>query len=522
MSSSFQRAVLGVMAAGVVIAATPAAAQIPPQEQAWLDRWRITPDMRYETSSLLNNSRIASRLAEAEAAAREGDHIAYLLVLLELNRRCNGDRRISRADCEAYANWRAAYGEMHRTRVSPGLRRFSFIDDRREGWKTSAVEIARLFDLGVGGPPNAAAAETFYRMAIDAGPDSPEKAEANYRMGWMYEQGRIGRTHSPEQRLEFAENHYTKAADGGHSLAAYVMAHISLAHAEDRDQTWRKSWAANYFRQAANAGVADAAWRYARMLETGEVQEHRGPESLLEYYRKGAGSGHVPSMAGVARAYANGWGVRRNDREAEEWWKRAAHAGDPESAWIVANRMARRDDFGGGLPYLRRAAQGGYPGAGALLDQWASAGVRERNLGNTLLDVLDFVADIGAEYERQRLAEVAVQEAQQVDYAAALYAAGHYSGGAANAGGGSGGRGGQAGTGSGDLRGHLVIEDTSDPERDRRLREIQAESDRNWASYRANEDARWARFRAAQADARARASRIGGGSCRENCGGSRQ
>ncbi|MBX9460942.1 MAG: sel1 repeat family protein, partial [Brevundimonas sp.] len=449
-------------------------------------------------------------------------HIAYLLVLLERNRRCNGDRRISRADCEAYANWRAAYGEMHRTRVSPGLRRFSFIDDRREGWKTNAVEIARLFDLGVGGPPNAAAAETFYRMAIDAGPDSPEKAEANYRMGWMYEQGRIGRTHSSEQRLEFAEDHYTKAADGGHALAAYVMAHISLAHAEDRDQAWRKSWAANYFRQAANAGVADAAWRYARMLETGEVQERRGPESLLEYYRKGAAGGHVPSMAGVARAYANGWGVRQNEREAEEWWKRAAHAGDPESAWIVANRMARRDDFGGGLPYLRRAAQGGYPGAREQLNQWDSAGVRERNLGNMLLDVLDFAADIGAEYERQRLAEVAVQEAQQVDYAAALYAAGHYSSGAANAGGGSGGRGGQTGGSSGDVGGHLVIEDTSDPERERRLREIQVESDRNWADYRAKEDARWARFRAAQADARARASRIGGGSCRENCGGSRQ
>ena len=494
---------LRLMAAAAVagLVAFPAAAQVPAHEQAWLDRWNVTPQMRYDTPRLLDSSRIASRLDEAERAAREGDQVAYVLVALEHNRRCKGGRRIVREACAAYAAWRGEWGALHRTEVSPALRSFHMLDNRRDGLRLRALEAGQIFDLGVGGPAEPAPAQLFYQLAL-LSDDAAEQAEANYRLGRMHEDGRLGADLSQARRLETIRTHYSRAAEAGHPMAAYVMAHISLAEAGDGGPAHLKTWAAGYFRDAANGGIADAAWRYARMLETGEVQEARGPETLLRYYRMGAERGHVPSMAGVARAYYQGWGVREDERQAEEWWKRAAEAGDPEAAWIVANRMARRNDFSGGLPYLRRAAEGGYPGAQAQLQQWTSRGVRERSLSNTLLGVLEFIGDVGAAYERQRQEEVAVQEARTIDYLAALHDYGPSS------------------AGSGGL--HLTVEDTSDPDFDARMRANAERSRAGWAEYEANQAARWERFRSERAAAREAAANIVSESCRENCRASAQ
>src|SRR5690606_34447205 len=231
-------------AAGVAgLVAFPAAAQVPAHEQAWLDRWNVTPQMRYDTPRLLESSRIASRLDEAERAAREGDQVAYVLVALEHNRRCKGGRRIVREACAAYAAWRGEWGAVDRTEVSPAWRSFHMGDNRRDGLRLRALEAGQLIDLGVGGPAEPATAQLFYQLAL-LSDDAAEQAEANYRLGRMHEDGRLGADLSQARRLETIRTHYSRAAEAGHPMAAYDMAHISLAEAGDGGPAHLKTWAA--------------------------------------------------------------------------------------------------------------------------------------------------------------------------------------------------------------------------------------------------------------------------------------
>lgn len=406
------RAVAGALILSLAITSARAAEPppLPANEAAWFARWNLPPgndaslgrSFVEQRKARMARSRISSRLPEALAAERSGDVVAGYLIALELDRRCIGGQQPDPSACAALFDWVHEPNTSRSKPVSAATARFQMWDPNHDGEIYARLyDIGSILEVGVGGRADMRRAVGFYKWAIDA-QDDHQRREANYRMGRLTESGKLG---AADPAL--ARKYYEAAAYHGHGMAAYLLANMILKSGGPQAQ----QKAAAYFAVAAGAGVADAAFRYARMLETGQAQTYKASRKIYLNYRIGAAKGHAPSISGVARSYANGWGVPRDAAQAEAWWKTASDAGDPEAAWEVANLNARRGDHAGGLPYLRRAAAGGFPGARDLLANWQAAGVRERSLGNSLLSVLEFIGEVGAAYQEQRSRELAAQEA---------------------------------------------------------------------------------------------------------------
>jgi TPR repeat protein len=425
---------------------------LPAHEAAWFARWGFAPTLsRGDIATQMQMSRIAQRLPEAVLAARAGDAVAIHLAMHELHRRCTAARADLRS-CAANMYWMEAR-PSYRVPVSRKTATDQFTTfqlEELEGMK-NADAIGKALDAGAGGLPDYVAAEYYYRLAVNEflrwqHRFDERAAWAHYRLAHIYENGLTGAADKAR-----AAKHLEHAAEFGHAAAAYAIAHRYLAQGGSDAE----SSAAHYFRIAGDRGVADGSFRYAQALETGKIAEAKGPQRLYEHYRKAALAGHVPAISGVARAYWNGWGVAKDEAQAEEWWARAARAGDPEAAWLVAVRYSNRQDFQGGLPYLRQAAAGGYPGAAELVPKWAAAGERRATESNGFLAAARFLADVANAYTQQREQERAIQQAQWAAYSnvgqwSSSGTTGSSSGGSSSSSGGtsssSGGQGGSSGT----------------------------------------------------------------------------
>lgn len=493
-----------------------AQAQLQPHEARWFERWGIAPADRDDVRKQMQQSRIESRLQEALTAMREGDPVAGYLAQIELQNRCHGGWRqekravLSAEHCAILAYWASHWPRTWPKTRSPEVDRYTSMSYFREGM----FEIGKAMEDGVDGIQDYAAARFFYELEAwlpKVLQQEPRRAEMHFRLSRLYGHGLGG----PIDR-KLAAEHYDQAADNGHVVASYVRATELYQRSQQpglsaEEKRKMLDDAAYYFANAGRGGVADAAYRYANLLETNQVGRSNGPKLVYEYYRRAAVQGHLPSIAGVARSYWNGWGVPRDPVQAEEWWKRAARAGDPESAWTVYALHTQRDDHAGGAPYLRQAAQGGYPGASESLARWEARGAREQSTGSTFLSVMRYVADVGERQARQREAELAYQMQAQSGYSnVPLWnAQGVGGGGSANttgsgAGGGGGSRGGSGGGNDGAT---LTIEkDTSSEDSAATRARMDAELQRQAAAsaarakeYEAKYAADLARSRAEQA-----------------------
>ena len=423
--------ICGLGGAGAVpVHAQPGYVPPPPRstslhawEKAWFDRWGATVQdvpalvRPADTTDVLQRFRVAPRFREMAEAGRQGDAVARMLVAHELNRRCNGGRRLNYRDCLAWFDWAERYGKPIKEASEPVYRlqpwnfRLSARGDRMH-------QIGRMFELGEGGPVNTRHARIAYAWGTGRGDPPDAFAESKFRLGMLHERGLGG----PANRT-FAYNAYKEAADLGHPMANFLMG-VELARTPAEIQS-----AAYHFRDAGNAGIAEGAYRYAMLLYEGKASarmrkgknDPTAAELCHAYFRKAALAGHVHAAVMVGRTYSRGLGVPADEAKAEEWWKRAARAGDAEGAFLTANAYGRRSDFPGGLPWLKRAAAGNYPRSREMLQQWQAAGWREKSLLGDLLSVVTFLGEGAAAYEQQRQAQIDYQNAQ---WLAAKYADG--------------------------------------------------------------------------------------------------
>jgi hypothetical protein len=86
------------------------------------------------------------------------------------------------------------------------------------------------------------------------------------------------------------------------------------------------STAYRWYRQAAEAGLTQAAFNVAVMLDSGTGVPRDGAEAALWYARAAANSYHRAQYA-LAQLYVAGDGVPQNPATAEAWYREAARGG---------------------------------------------------------------------------------------------------------------------------------------------------------------------------------------------------
>jgi TPR repeat protein len=120
-------------------------------------------------------------------------------------------------------------------------------------------------------------------------------------------------------------------------MVATPVAGAELERARLAFQNSQYAEAYDLFSKGEAEGDAESAYLKARMIEFGLSSETTSPESAGAIYRRGATKGHVPSMNRVGLMYFRGdLGAARDDRQAFDYFKRAANAGNANALFNLS------------------------------------------------------------------------------------------------------------------------------------------------------------------------------------------
>ncbi len=214
------------------------------------------------------------------------------------------------------------------------------------------------------------------------GPAQQGNAEAQFRLGLMYQKGEGVRQSYPD-----ALRLFKAAAAQNYALAQNAL---GLIYATGQGVTKTEYEAVDWLRLAAEKGNAAAQVNLAHAYNHGLGVTEDNAEALT-WYRRAAQQGHARAEYFVGYFYANGRGTWRNDTEALKWFRRAADQGEANAQAALAAHLER--GRGEGLPvdgfqayvYLALAATNPRP---PLQGREAAAAARDRVLGTLALPEL--------------------------------------------------------------------------------------------------------------------------------------
>ena len=349
---------------------------------AYFAHWTIGKHNYFEQR--VRAALVAARFFELSEAAVSRDPVASYIVLSELRDRCGERRSLDRLACQVMIDSEIFTGDSVGYQL-PSIENLP-----------NVISIGKMFEFGIDGPQDLTRARSLYERALEY--DREGRGEISWRLSQLMEKGLGGPKDQNRARELLIE-----AADNGQPLASYRLA-LDMMRKGDFDGL------GFYLKRAADGGNANAAFFYADFLANNKIKASRPGEKLLKYYSQAAAAGDRRAFYGMGMTYWNGRGVPADRRKARDWWEKAARLGDPKAADHVATMLMNDRDYTGAIPWLKRAAKGGYPGAEDKLQRVLAAGYRERNLGGFLMDVFDFIGDVGqsmarayeAEYERQQ------------------------------------------------------------------------------------------------------------------------
>ena len=154
------------------------------------------------------------------------------------------------------------------------------------------------------------------------------------------------------------------------TTAAQSSAREAFAKGQAADQRRDFAAAAEWYREAAEQGLADAQFRCGLMYENGEGVARNDGEAL-RWYRKAADQGHLKAQSNLARMYSEARGVPQDYAEAMRWYRKAADQGLAEAQFNLGVVYAK----GEGVPqedlealnwFLKAADQGFAPAQNML------------------------------------------------------------------------------------------------------------------------------------------------------------
>jgi tetratricopeptide (TPR) repeat protein len=168
------------------------------------------------------------------------------------------------------------------------------------------------YQLGRALNRNAQAAEamTAYEAAVDS-----NYAAAMVNVGMLL--GRIG-----DQNAEFSL--YTRAADGGNTLAMY---NLGVAYRDGLGTTPNGEQAIRWFEKAATAGDDTAAFNIGVIYDEGIIVVEDNETALL-WYQMAARGGNADAMVNAGLMLESGEGVKTDLPAAAEMYRQAAIKGD--------------------------------------------------------------------------------------------------------------------------------------------------------------------------------------------------
>ena len=188
-------------------------------------------------------------------------------------------------------------------------------------------------------------------------------ASAQYRLGWMYEQG-SGLRKDYREALEL----YLTAARNGLADAQFRagwMYRHGLGTARDETK------AAHWYLQSAQQGNPSAQCNIGVAYQYGRgVKKDEGQACL--WYRKAADRGLSLAQFNLGLSYEKGQGVGRDDWKAVNWYLKAADQGDADAqinlGLMFATGRGAVLDLDRAADCFRKAIKQGHPRGQQLLD----------------------------------------------------------------------------------------------------------------------------------------------------------
>jgi serine/threonine-protein kinase len=142
-----------------------------------------------------------------------------------------------------------------------------------------------------------------------------------------------------------------------------VVSQRLLAGLYDRSQVpGHDAEAVNWYRRAADAGDLPSMLRLGQLLHAGKGVAQNALDATV-WIKKAAEADYLPAWSVLADRYENGLGVRRSDKEAYFWWRRLAERGDVPAQAKVGDMYTRGKgidkDEAAGVGWFQRAAERG-------------------------------------------------------------------------------------------------------------------------------------------------------------------
>ncbi|MGJ3263617.1 MAG: tetratricopeptide repeat protein [Salinarimonas sp.] len=249
-----------------------------------------------------------------------------------------------------------AYGAFQRGYYLTAFHRATQRLERDPDDAAAMTLLGELYSQGLGVPQDVARAADWYRLAARQGDPNALFALAMIAIEGQGD-GAGGREAVEADRRE-GRALLERAAEAGHSRAAYNLALILLGSAEQADI----ARAAELMRTAAQADVAPAQHALGVLHAQGRGVEE-DPIAATAWFARAARNGDVAGMVEYAVALFNGDGIAPDEARAAHWFREAAFRGNA----VAQNRLARLHVSGRGVEedpveaaawHLAAAAQG--------------------------------------------------------------------------------------------------------------------------------------------------------------------
>lgn len=158
---------------------------------------------------------------------------------------------------------------------------------------------------------------------------------------------------------------------------------LALGRRLDEDKKYAE--ALDWYRKAAEQGLADAQYLYACMLAEGAAAPPQ-PTHAAKWFRDAADQNHPEAQFNLAMLYAEGKGLPESASEAAKWLRKSAEGGYATAQFLLAARLLRGSVPTGAtaaeiiesIKWLGAAAQQGHRDAQFYLGDayWRGRGVK--------------------------------------------------------------------------------------------------------------------------------------------------
>lgn len=218
----------------------------------------------------------------------------------------------------------------------------------RKGCVQAQLLLARVQDWGLCAVPDGIPPMLWLRRAADGG-----YAQAQRELGLLYETG---------ERLEKdtarAVALYSEAAAQND---AFAMKFLAVLYLSGNKSAYKKT-AFELLKQADRANLPEAQLLLARLYQTGTFVK-KDMKQAVQWYKKAAQNGSAEAMNILAWRFENGAGVAKSPAQALKWYKSAAERGDHNALfrlgvlYYTGKHVAA--DHAQAFEYFKKAAEHG-------------------------------------------------------------------------------------------------------------------------------------------------------------------